>query len=89
MALGAEPRDVLRLVVREGMRLSLVGVAIGLLVAFGVGLALSRVLYGLAPVDIGVLAGVTLLLLIVSALACYLPARRATRVDPLVALRYE
>ena len=71
MALGAEPRDVLRLVVREGMRLSLVGIAIGLLVAFGVGLALSRVLYGLAPVDIAVLAGVTLLLLFVSALACY------------------
>ena len=89
MALGAEPRDVLRLVVREGMRLSLVGIAIGLLVAFGVGLALSRVLYGLAPVDSAVLAGVTLLLLFVSALACYVPARRATRVDPLVALRYE
>ena len=78
MALGAAPRDVLRLVVREGMRLSLVGIAIGLLVAFGVGLALSRVLYGLAPVDIAVLAGVTLLLLFVSALACYLPARRAS-----------
>ena len=89
MALGAERKDVVRLVVRQAMRLSLTGVAIGIVVASGVGLILSGVLYGVAPVNIGVLGSVTALLLGVSALACYLPARRATRVDPLVALRYE
>jgi predicted permease len=89
MALGAQPGDVVRLVLREGMRLSLVGIAIGLLIAFGVGFVLSRVLYRVTPVDAGVFAGVTVLVLVVSALACYVPARRATRVDPLIALRYE
>jgi ABC-type antimicrobial peptide transport system permease subunit len=89
MALGAARADVLRLVVREGMWLSIVGIAAGTLVALGVGLGLSFVLYGLKPVDAPVLAGVDVLLLGVSGLACYLPARRATRVDPLVALRYE
>jgi predicted permease len=89
MALGAERADVLRLVVREGMWLSIVGIGIGILMAAGVGLALSAVLYGLQPVDVPVLGGVVALLLGVSAAACYLPARRATRVDPLVALRCE
>jgi predicted permease len=89
MALGAERLDVLRLVVREGMRLSLVGIATGLVLAAMLGLILSKVLYGLAPVDATVFAGVTLLLVSVCALACYVPARRATRVDPLVALRHE
>jgi predicted permease len=87
MALGAERNDVVRLVVREGMRLSLVGIAIGLLAAVGLGAVLSAVLYGITPAEIGVFGSVTALLVVVSALACYLPARRATRVDPLVALR--
>ena len=89
MALGADRNDVLRLVVRQAMRLSLTGVAIGLVMALGVGAILSQVLYGIAPVNVGVLVVVTALILGVSALACYLPARRATRVEPLVALRYE
>ncbi|MPY88051.1 MAG: FtsX-like permease family protein [Luteitalea sp.] len=89
MALGAKPSSVMRLVVREGMRLSLVGMVIGLLVAFGVGVVLSGLLYGVAPMDVAVLGGVTALLLTVSALACYVPARRATRVDPLETLRAE
>ena len=73
---------VMRLVVREGMRLTVIGVVLGLLVSVILGAVLSRVLYGVQPVDVGVFAGVTVLLLGVSALACYLPARRATRVDP-------
>jgi ABC-type antimicrobial peptide transport system permease subunit len=89
MALGAARTDVLRLVVREGLRLTLVGIVLGLLGSVGLGLVLSQVLYGVKPVDAGVFGGVTALLLAVSALACYMPARRATRVDPLVALRAE
>ena len=87
MALGAAHTDVLRLVVREGMWLSLVGLVLGLAIALGLGLVLSKVLYGVPSADVSVLTGVTVLLLSVAALACYVPARRATRVDPLTALR--
>jgi putative ABC transport system permease protein len=89
MALGAAPADVLRLVVGDGLRLSLFGIGAGTLLAVGVGLVLSVALYGLRPIDVPVLATVVLTLLAVSALACYLPARRAIRVDPLLALRSE
>jgi predicted permease len=89
IALGAGRRDVLQLVVRDGMRLTLVGIALGLLMAVGLGALLARVLVGLPPVDWTVLATTTLLLLAVSALACYVPARRAIRVDPMIALRAE
>jgi predicted permease len=89
MALGARPSDVVRLVVRNGMRLTLVGALLGLLGAVGVGFGLSHVLYGLKRVDVLLLLSTTVLLLGVAALACYLPARRATRVDPVVALRCE
>jgi predicted permease len=89
MALGASHRDILRLVVKEGMRLTLRGLAAGCVLALGLGVVLSKVLYGLRPVDAGVIGGIALLLLGISVLACYLPARRATRVDPLVALRQE
>jgi putative ABC transport system permease protein len=89
MALGAAHTDVMRLVVREGMWLSLVGLAVGLLIALGLGLVLSKVLYGVPSADVGVLLGVSAVLIAVAALACYLPARRATRVDPLTALRSE
>ena len=89
LALGARPADIVRLVLREGMRLSAIGIVLGLVAAFGVGAVLSGILYGVRPLDIRVFAGVTALVLTVSALACYVPARRATRVDPLVALRYE
>ena len=89
MALGADRTDVVRLVVREGMRLTLIGIVLGLVASFGIGLVLSKVLYGLGGMNLGVIAGVTTLLLAVAGVACYLPARRATRVDPLVALRAE
>ena len=89
MALGAARSDVVRLVVREGMWLSLIGVGIGLVLALGLGLVLSKALYGVAPADPGVLGSIALLLLVVSAVACYLPARRATRVDPMTALRHQ
>ena len=88
-ALGAGRRDVLRLVVREGMWLSLAGIAVGLVIALGIGFGLSKILFGLLPVDVGVLATVTAVLVAVSALACVVPARRALAVDPMVALRYE
>jgi hypothetical protein len=89
MALGAAQTDVMRLVVREGLWLSAVGLGLGLLIALGLGLILSKVLYGVPSADVSVLAGVSTLLLAVAALACYVPARRATRIDPLTALRQE
>jgi predicted permease len=89
LALGAQPSHVLRLVMRDGLRLTLTGCAVGLVVALGVGFGLSRVLYGVNAVDPAVVTGVTLLLVLVAAVACYVPAARATRVDPLVALRSE
>lgn len=89
VALGATRADVIRLVVREGMGLTLVGIAIGLVASLGLGQVLSGALYGVSAMDARVYVGVTVLLLGVSALACYVPARRATRVDPLVALRAE
>jgi len=89
MALGADSGDVLRLVVRDGLRLTLIGIGLGLTGAIALGFILSRVLYGIQPMDGTVYAGVTVLLLAVATLACYVPARRATRVDPLIALRAE
>jgi predicted permease len=89
MALGAGRADVLRLVVREGMRLTVIGIVLGLVGSLGLGFVLSKVLYGVSAMDPRVYIGVTALLLGVSALACYLPARGAMRVDPMVALRSE
>jgi predicted permease len=89
MALGAGRADVLRLVVREGMRLTVIGIVLGLVGSLGLGFVLSKVLYSVSAMDPRVYIGVTALLLGVSALACYLPARGAMRVDPMVALRAE
>ena len=89
MALGAQRRDVMRQVLRESMMLVAVGVAIGVAGAFGAGRFLTTMLFGLAPNDVMTIAGATLIMLAVSGLAGFLPARRASRVDPMVALRYD
>jgi putative ABC transport system permease protein len=89
MALGAKPGDVLQLVLGQGMRLTAIGVVIGLAGALGLSRFLSSLLFGVAPSDPFTFVGVTLLLVSVSALACWIPARRAARLDPMAALRHE
>lgn len=89
MALGAEKGDVLKLVINMGLRLVVLGVAIGLAVSLGAVRAISTLLWGVSPYDPVTLITVPLLLLLTGVIACWVPARRAARVDPLVALRYE
>ena len=89
MALGAKPRDVLRMVVAQGMRLALIGLAIGLTGALALTRVMSSLLFSVSPTDPATFAIVSLLLAGVAFLAIYFPARRATKVDPVVALRHE
>ena len=89
IALGAQRRDVLRLVLAQGTRLTFLGVAIGLFAALALSRLLSTLLFAVSATDPLTFAGVAALLAAVALLACFIPARRATRVDPIVALRYE
>jgi putative ABC transport system permease protein len=89
MALGAQMRDVLKLVLIRGLIFTLVGVAIGVAGAFGLTRYLTTLLFGVQPIDLMTLLLVAAILIIVALLACVIPARRATKVDPLIALRYE
>ena len=89
MALGAERRDVLGMVLGQGLRVALVGVAIGLALALALSRLLGDLLFGVRPTDPGAIAGVAAIVSVVALIACYVPARRATKVDPMVALRYQ
>jgi putative ABC transport system permease protein len=89
MALGAQRRDVLKLIVGQGIVLALIGIAVGLALALAVTRLLASQLYGLSATDPVTFVGVSIFLLGVAVVACYLPARRATKVDPLAALRHE
>ena len=89
MALGARRPDLIRLVVSRGIALALAGTAVGIAAALGAGRLLAAMLYGVKPSDPATLAAVTGLLIVVAIAAAFVPARRATKVDPMVALRYE
>ena len=89
LAMGAKPRDVLRMVLGQGLQLAFVGVVIGVVAALAATRLISTMIYGVTPTDPLTFAAVAVFLVLVALLACYIPARRATRVDPLVALRHE
>jgi putative ABC transport system permease protein len=89
MALGAQTADVLKLILRYGMTLVVIGLVIGLVAAFALTRVMATLLFGVTPTDVLTFASVSALLLVVALLACYIPARRATKVNPLTSLRYE
>ena len=89
VALGAQPSDVLRLVIGQGLRMALIGVVTGIGAALGLTRLMANQLFGVSAHDPLTFAGVAVLLILVAVAACFLPARRAMRVDPIVALRCE
>src|ERR1044071_7633357 len=89
MAIGARPRDVFAMILGQGMKLALLGVVIGLLAAFGLTRLMETMLFGVEPRDAMTFASIPVLLIAVALLACYLPGRRATKVEPTISLRYE
>lgn len=89
MALGAYPHEVLCLILRQGLQIVALGSLLGVLTALAVTRFMTSLLFGVTATDPITFAGVVILLILIALAACYVPARRATRVDPLVALRYE
>jgi ABC-type antimicrobial peptide transport system permease subunit len=89
LAIGAQRRDVLRLVLRDGARLTFLGIALGIIAALALTRLMATLLFEVTPTDPATFAAVAILLAVVALAACYIPARRATRVDPMVALRYD
>ncbi len=89
MALGGKARDVIRLILRQGLRMLIVGLAIGLVASLAVTRVMTRLLVGVSPSDPATYLTVALILAAVALAACWIPARRATRVDPAITLRYE
>ena len=89
LALGADRRNVLSLILRQGLKLTLTGIGVGLLISWVVTRLLTSLLYGVSAKDPSIFGSVALVLIVVGLLACYLPARRATKIDPLIALRQE
>jgi len=89
MALGAQRLDVLRMVLGDGARITMVGAAIGLVAALALTRLMASMLFGVRPTDPVTFAAVAVLLCGIALFACYLPARRAAKIDPMVALRYE
>lgn len=89
IAIGARPRDVFTMVLGQGMKLAIAGVAIGLVAAFALTRLMASMLFGVAPTDAITFGGIAALLIGVALLACYLPGRRATKVEPTISLRYE
>jgi putative ABC transport system permease protein len=89
LALGATKRTILQMILRQGLELAIAGAAVGLVGALIASHLMAGLLYGVRPIDPVTFVGVAILLIGIALLACYIPARRATRVDPMVALRYE
>jgi putative ABC transport system permease protein len=89
MALGATPANVVGMVLRRGLTMTCIGIAIGLPGSYALANVLASLFYGVRATDSETFLGIPLLLAAIAAVACYIPARRATRVDPMIALRYE
>jgi putative ABC transport system permease protein len=89
MAIGAQPRDVFRMILGQGMMLTIIGMAVGLLGAFALTRLMTTMLFSVKPTDPITFSAVALLLLLIALIACYIPGRRATKVDPVNSLRYE